>query len=74
MFLIRAMTIAHYDAVIDLMTHTSGIRFRDADSLESTKRYPERNPARHGLGQARPVAAGQKQKYLESAILSPAVF
>lgn len=44
MFLIRTMTIADYDAVIDLMTQTPGISFREADSFDSTKRYLERNP------------------------------
>jgi len=42
---IRKMTIEDYDAVIGLLTTTSGIRLRDADSREATSRYLERNPA-----------------------------
>lgn len=44
MYAIRAMRIADYDAVIELMQQTPGISFRDADSRESTARYLERNP------------------------------
>jgi ribosomal protein S18 acetylase RimI-like enzyme len=38
------MTIADHDAVIELITKTPGVSFRDADSRESTARYLERNP------------------------------
>ncbi|MEI6075902.1 MAG: GNAT family N-acetyltransferase [Verrucomicrobiota bacterium] len=41
---IRTMTIEDYDAVIRLLTATSGVRLRDADSREATSRYLERNP------------------------------
>ncbi len=41
---IRSMTIEDYDAVIGLLTSTSGVRLRDADSREATARYLERNP------------------------------
>jgi len=44
MFTIRVMTIADYDAVIDLMSKTPGISLRDADSREATARYLLRNP------------------------------
>ncbi len=44
MHAIRTMTIADYDAVIELMQQTPGISIRDADSRESTARYLERNP------------------------------
>jgi len=44
MHAIRTMSIADYDAVIELMQQTPGISFRDADSRESTARYLERNP------------------------------
>lgn len=44
MHVIRPMSIADYDAVIELMQQTPGISFRDADSRESTARYLERNP------------------------------
>src|SRR5271156_4872141 len=41
---IREMTIGDYDAVIGLLTATSGVRLRDADSREATARYLEHNP------------------------------
>jgi len=41
---IRIMDIADYDAVITLMKQTPGVAFRDADSLDATARYLERNP------------------------------
>ncbi len=44
MHLVRPMSIADYDAVVDLMKQTPGVSFRDADSRESTARYLERNP------------------------------
>ena len=44
MHTIRTMSIADYDAVIELMQQTPGVSFRDADSRESTARYLERNP------------------------------
>lgn len=42
---IREMTMDDYVAVIGLLTATSGVRLRDADSREATARYLERNPA-----------------------------
>jgi len=44
MFTIRVMTLADYEAVIDLMRNTPGVSFRDADSREATARYLQRNP------------------------------
>jgi ribosomal protein S18 acetylase RimI-like enzyme len=41
---IRDMTIQDYDAVIRLLSATSGVCLRDADSREATSRYLERNP------------------------------
>lgn len=41
---IREMTIADYDAVMRLLNATSGVRLRQADSLEAIARYLERNP------------------------------
>jgi ribosomal protein S18 acetylase RimI-like enzyme len=41
---IRPMTIEDYDAVIGLLTATSGVCIRTADSREATARYLERNP------------------------------
>lgn len=41
---IRNLTIEHYDAVIGLLTATTGVRLRDADSREAIARYLERNP------------------------------
>lgn len=44
MHTIRTMTIADYNAVVELMKQTPGVTFRDADSHESTARYLQRNP------------------------------
>lgn len=44
MFTIRVMTMADYDAVIDLMSKTPGISLRGADSRKATARYLQRNP------------------------------
>ena len=44
MFKIRPMTRDDYDDVIALMKKTPGVRFRDADSRESTSIYLQRNP------------------------------
>ena len=44
MHMIRAMSIADYESVIDLMKQTPGVSLRDADSRDSTERYLERNP------------------------------
>lgn len=38
------MAIEDYDDVMRLLTVTSGVRLRDADSREATARYLERNP------------------------------
>jgi len=43
MHTVRTMTIADYDSVVELMTKTPGVSFRDADSRESTARYLQRN-------------------------------
>ena len=36
MFTIRVMTLADYDAILQMMRDTPGISLRDADSREST--------------------------------------
>jgi len=41
---IRTLTIDDYDSVIALLSATSGVRLRDADSREATARYLQRNP------------------------------
>lgn len=41
---IREMTRGDYNAVLALLTATSGVHLRDADSREATARYLERNP------------------------------
>jgi ribosomal protein S18 acetylase RimI-like enzyme len=41
---IRTMAIEDYDSVIRLLSTTSGVRLRDADSREGIARYLERNP------------------------------
>jgi len=40
---IREMTIGDYDNVMELLSSSTGIRLRDADSCEATARYLERN-------------------------------
>jgi ribosomal protein S18 acetylase RimI-like enzyme len=49
---IRPMTIADYDAVIELMRQTSGLSLRDADSRAATASYLERNPGLSFVAQA----------------------
>lgn len=44
MIAIRPMTIADYDAVLNLMKQTPGVSVRDADARDSTQRYLARNP------------------------------
>lgn len=44
MHCIRPMTLADYDSVNQLMTQTSGISLREADSQTATATYLERNP------------------------------
>ncbi|MDB5978767.1 MAG: GCN5-related N-acetyltransferase [Nevskia sp.] len=50
---IRPMTIADYDAVIELMRQTPGISLRDADSRAATAMYLERNPGLSHIAEAR---------------------
>ncbi len=38
------MTMADYEAVMQLLAATEGVRLREADSREATARYLERNP------------------------------
>jgi ribosomal protein S18 acetylase RimI-like enzyme len=44
MYLIRLMTLADYEPVIELLQQTPGVSLRDADSREATARYLLRNP------------------------------
>ena len=44
MYSIRAMHIADYDPLIELMRRTPGVVVRDADSRAATERYLARNP------------------------------
>lgn len=44
MYSIRPLSLADYDALIELMRTTPGVTLRDADSREATGRYLERNP------------------------------
>jgi N-acetylglutamate synthase len=55
---IRSMTIEDYDPVIELLTATSGVRLRDADSREATARYLERNPGLSFVAFVEGVIAG----------------
>ena len=43
-YVVRAMTLADYDAVIALLRDTEGVVLRAADSRAATARYLERNP------------------------------
>ncbi|EEF62687.1 GNAT family N-acetyltransferase [Pedosphaera parvula] len=42
---IREMIITDYDSVMALLSSSTGVRLREADSREATARYLERNPS-----------------------------
>lgn len=44
MHTIRAMTIADHGSLMTLLAGTPGLSLRDADSVEATARYLDRNP------------------------------
>lgn len=58
MFNIRVMTLADYDAAIELMRSTPGISLRDADSREATARYLQRNPGMSFVAEVEGVLCG----------------
>ena len=58
MFNIRVMTLADYDAAIELMRSTPGISLRDADSREATARYLQRNPGMSFVAEIEGVLCG----------------
>jgi ribosomal protein S18 acetylase RimI-like enzyme len=72
------MTMADYAAVIALMTETSGVTVRDADSPDATARYLERNPqlsfvARDSGRLVGCVMSGHdgRRGYLQHLVVSP---
>ncbi|WP_268801190.1 GNAT family N-acetyltransferase [Pseudomonas huanghezhanensis] len=72
------MTLADYDAVIDLMKRTPGVTFRDADSRESTARYLQRNPGLSFVAKAQGELVGcvmcghdGRRGYLQHLIVAP---
>src|SRR5277367_863271 len=75
---IRNMTIEDYDSVIGLLTATSGVRLREADSCEATARYLERNPGLSFVALVDGVIAGcvmcgndGRRGYLQHLAVSP---
>jgi len=58
MFTLRVMTLADYDAVLQMMRDTPGISLRDADSRESTERYLQRNPGLSFVAEADAMVCG----------------
>jgi len=72
------MTIEDYDSVIGLLTATSGVRLREADSREATARYLERNPGLSFVALVDGVIAGcvmcghdGRRGYLQHLAVSP---
>jgi len=79
MYTLRPMSIADYSAVIDLMKQTPGVSFRDADSLDSTTRYLERNPGLSFVAEAEGQLVGclmsghdGRRGYLQHLVVLPA--
>ncbi|HEX8540223.1 MAG TPA: GNAT family N-acetyltransferase [Pseudomonas sp.] len=78
MFSIRVMTLADYDAVIDLMSKIPGISLRDADSREATARYLQRNPQMSFVAEVGDVLGGcvmcghdGRRGYLQHLVVLP---
>jgi N-acetylglutamate synthase len=81
---IVVMTMEHYDAVQELLKNSTGVTLRSADSLESTRRYLERNPdlsfvalASDDLGKSRIVGCAMsghdgRRGYLQHLAVDPA--
>lgn len=75
---IREMNISDYQAVIELMKNTPGVTVRDADSLEATTRYLERNPHLSFVAEENGVIVGcimcghdGRRGYLQHLIVHP---
>lgn len=72
------MTIGDYDSVLALLTATSGVRLRGADSREAVARYLERNPGLSFVALVDGVVAGcvmcghdGRRGYLQHLAVSP---
>ena len=75
---IRPMTIDDYDALVRLMKATPGVSFRDADSLEGTRRYLERNPGLSFVAESGPTLCAAamcghdgRRGYLQHVLVAP---
>lgn len=79
MHTIRPMQLTDYDAVMALMRQTPGVSIRDADSLEATRRYLDRNPGLSFVAQVDDVLVGcimsghdGRRGYLQHLLVLPA--
>jgi ribosomal protein S18 acetylase RimI-like enzyme len=79
MHTIRPMQLTDYDAVMALMRQTPGVSIRDADSLEATRRYLDRNPGLSFVAQIDDVLVGcimsghdGRRGYLQHLLVLPA--
>jgi len=73
------MCISDYDAVISLMQQTEGVRIRDADAHDATRRYLERNPGMSFLAEVGGSIVGcamsghdGRRGYLQHVLVLPA--
>lgn len=78
MYDIHVMTMADYEAVIDLIRGTPGVSLRDADSRESTSTYLERNPGLSFVAEVEGVLCGcimsghdGRRGYLQHLVVLP---
>jgi len=76
---IRPMTLADHDDVMNLMAQTPGVTLRDADSREATARYLERNPGLSFVATASGSIVGcvlsghdGRRGYLQHLVVHPA--
>lgn len=79
MHTIRPMQLTDYDAVMALMRLTPGVSIRDADSLDATRRYLERNPGLSFVAQVDDELVGcimsghdGRRGYLQHLLVLPA--
>ncbi len=76
---IRPMQLTDYDAVMAVMRQTPGVSIRDADSLDATRRYLDRNPGLSFVAQVDGVIVGcimsghdGRRGYLQHLLVLPA--
>ena len=79
MHTIRPMQLTDYDAVMALMRQTPGVSIRDADSLDATRRYLDRNPGLSFVAQVDDELVGcimsghdGRRGYLQHLLVLPA--